>query len=1023
MLYKKNKEELLDEELFRNPTKEYRGAPFWSWNCKLDEGLLKRQIEYFKEMGFGGYIMHPRYGLDTEYLSDEFMDFISFCINEGKRNDMLSWLYDEDRWPSGFAGGIVTKVPKYRQRGLYITKDKSKLPVFETNRTKALDEGLAYFLACFDVQFDDNGNMISYNVIEEKSAAEYEKYYAYSMANPLTDGYNNFTYADIMQPDAMKRFIEVTHNEYYKRFGKEYDINIPAIFTDEPRHRLIEKLYSSDAESVAAYYWTYDFEDSFKVVYGYSMIEKLPEFIWEDDSYVRYDYFNHALNLLKNAFFKQISDATAEQSLLFTGHLMCEHELWSQIQWTGDAMRLYPYFDIPGIDLLYDNIEFLTSKQAQSIVHQYNKEGMLCELYGVTGWDFDFKCLKMQGDYLAALGVTIRVPHLSMLSMEGRSKRDYPASFNYQSPWYEEFKYLEDHFARVATILTRGEPVVKVAMLHPIETSMMSIGTHEKTDSILEEQDAMLQNIMSSVIYANIDFDFLCEALLSEQVVNVSDVLSVGAMEYNAVVIPPIKTIRSTTLDILEKFISNGGKVIFMGDCPMYCNGRKSDKAISVYNKSIKVGFDMAKLIKSLEDERDITISGTEKLVYQLRKDNSCYWLFIARAEKLNKDSAQRKEAAPKKIIVTVNDEFDAKVYDTLNGKVYVPEYSTVNGKTKIYYDLYANDSLMLCLTKANERNHVEVKETFNVESTLKWEKATYKRTEPNVVLFDVGQYSLDKKKYSKKEYLLELNRIISQKAGIEYSAVQPYAKADRDKEIKVYLQFEFESEIEIDDVTLAIENARECSAFLNGRAGVLVDGYYVDEKINLISLNGVKKGKNRINVEIPFSSVKMIEPCYLLGEFDVFLCDGDVKIKNPGKEIEFGAVTKQGMPFYGGNIIYTVEGETGSGSAKIKVEDFGAHCIRVMIDDENADLIALAPFCIEKELCAGKHKFEFICYGNRNNTFGPVHNCKNICGDYYISPRAWEKSCEYWNDKYFLQNTGILSSPLVEMRSAEEKH
>ena len=55
MLYKGNKEKKLSSELFKNPGSEYRGAPFWSWNCQLSEEELLRQIEIFKEMGFGGY--------------------------------------------------------------------------------------------------------------------------------------------------------------------------------------------------------------------------------------------------------------------------------------------------------------------------------------------------------------------------------------------------------------------------------------------------------------------------------------------------------------------------------------------------------------------------------------------------------------------------------------------------------------------------------------------------------------------------------------------------------------------------------------------------------------------------------------------------------------------------------------------------------------------------------------------------------------------------------------------------------
>ncbi|HPU58647.1 MAG TPA: hypothetical protein PLG48_03950, partial [Candidatus Avimonas sp.] len=121
MLYPKSKSSKLDKELFKNPTSEYRGTPFWAWNCELDSDLLKRQIEYLKKMGFGGFHMHSRSGMATQYLSDEFMGLVKDCVEKAKGEQMLAWLYDEDRWPSGAAGGLVTKNPEYRARHLLFT--------------------------------------------------------------------------------------------------------------------------------------------------------------------------------------------------------------------------------------------------------------------------------------------------------------------------------------------------------------------------------------------------------------------------------------------------------------------------------------------------------------------------------------------------------------------------------------------------------------------------------------------------------------------------------------------------------------------------------------------------------------------------------------------------------------------------------------------------------------------------------------------------------------------------------------
>ena len=102
------------QKLFEKPSAAFRGKPFWAWNGKLDEAELKRQIDVMREMGFGGFFIHSRAGLETEYLGEEWFSLVNACADYGKKKGMEAWLYDEDRWPSGSAGGIVTDDPRYR---------------------------------------------------------------------------------------------------------------------------------------------------------------------------------------------------------------------------------------------------------------------------------------------------------------------------------------------------------------------------------------------------------------------------------------------------------------------------------------------------------------------------------------------------------------------------------------------------------------------------------------------------------------------------------------------------------------------------------------------------------------------------------------------------------------------------------------------------------------------------------------------------------------------------------------------
>ena len=130
MLYRKNRESELKKELFQNPTNEYRGAPFWAWNCKVTKSDVDYILKDLKRMGMGGAHIHCRTGMDLPYLSDEYMEMVRYAIDQGKALGLKIWLYDEDRFPSGSAGGKVTVDEKYRQRYLLLSPIRLK----ETDR-------------------------------------------------------------------------------------------------------------------------------------------------------------------------------------------------------------------------------------------------------------------------------------------------------------------------------------------------------------------------------------------------------------------------------------------------------------------------------------------------------------------------------------------------------------------------------------------------------------------------------------------------------------------------------------------------------------------------------------------------------------------------------------------------------------------------------------------------------------------------------------------------------------------------
>ena len=1025
MLYKKNNSEKLSDELFKNPTAEYRGAPFWAWNCELDKNELLWQIEQLKKMGFGGFHIHSRSGMATRYLSPEFMELVRSCTDTAKSEGMITYLYDEDRWSSGFAGGYVTNEKKFVEKIVRFTVN----PIETVSKEEGIRDGKPYILACYDIVLNRDGTLKYYKNISEDEAAKGTKWYVYAELAEIRPWYNNKGYVDTLNKEAIDKFIDITYNSYKNSVGDEFDKTIYSIFTDEP-HFSIKKMpeFAADKKDVILS-WTTDFDKFYMSECDLDLIEKFPEVIWDlpdgRPSIVRYQYHNQICELFTRSFADNCGKWCRENGISLTGHMLFEDTLGMQTCSIGEAMRAYRSFGIPGIDILCNNVELSTAKQAQSACRQYGREAMVSELYGVTNWDFDFRGHKFQGDWQSALGVTIRVPHLSWVSMKGSAKRDYPASISYQSPWYKEYSYIENHFARVNTALTRGKPVVNVGVIHPIESYWLKFGPAENTEEIREQLETDFKSVINNLLFGTVDFDFISESLLPSQCKGISDILSVGEMNYSAVIVPGCETLRLSTVKILKEFSDRGGKLIFIGECPKYIDAKADGGVIELYEKSIRCGFDRLSILEKLEDERIVEIrnsdaSRTDNIIYQMREDTDVKWLFIARAKNQNCAGRQkyfRDNINPQDIVLRIKGEYEPFLYDTITGDIKPVGFKIINGCTEILYTLYTHDSMLLQLREPKNREYAKEAKRRELIKTIDFkENVDYERAEDNVYILDMAQYSLDGgKTFEKEEEIQRIDLKIRQELNYPLADgqdCQPWVIPKEKITNYPILKFEIESETE-SECRLAFEEAE--SVNLNGEdVTIAADGYFVDHSIKTMKLPRLKKGKNILLIKTPIGKRTSIENYFLLGDFDVVLRGVKKKIIKPERKIGFSSVTSQGMPFYGGNIKYKTTVNLPECELKIRANHYRGALIKVYIDKKEAGKIVFDPYSVDLgHICAGEHEIEFVLFGNRFNTFGALH----CCGDKreWFGPDMWYSENDEWSYEYQIKDTGILSSPVLE--------
>ncbi len=1025
MLYKKNSEQILSKELFENPTCEYRATPFWSWNNKLDKAQLMRQIDFLKQMGFGGFHMHSRTGLATEYLGDEFMEMVAACCDKAEDEQMLAWLYDEDRWPSGGAGGKVTKNKRFRRKRLVLLPHKveSALP-----KEEALEKGTIYFLAAYDLTIGSDGFIANCRRISIDDEAFGDKWYAYCEVEWDSAWHNGGSYFDSMDSESVAEFINVTHERYKEKVGNRFDKTVPAIFTDEPNVMQDGSeaiIPTPEYRWVIKCGWSRYFEEEYQKYYGEDILDRLPELFWKkadnSDSIIKYRYFDFLAHQFSQNFSGQLGEWCDKNGIALTGHLLREAQLGGQAPTCGETMRSYGEFTIPGIDMLCNWHEFTTAKQTQSAVHQYGKEGMLSELYGVTNWDFDFRGHKLQGDWQAALGVTVRVPHLAWVSMKGEAKRDFPAAIGYQSPWYKEYPYIEDHFARLNTALTRGTPIVKLGVIHPIESYWISVGPNSQTAITIAALESNFKNITEWLLEEHFDFNFICESTIP-QLSCEERPGAIGKMQYDVIIVPACITLRKTTVDFLERFRKSGGRVIFMGKAPTYMDGIISNGCEDLYNACCNIGFDKSSLSDSLEDIRNIGITyndgrQADRFIYNYRQDNDCRWLFIAHSKDPEMYCGVKDSLHCDELTITIEGEFVPTEYDTLSGNIMPIEYTHQDGKTLIKKHFHTCTSLLLKLSddtvcENTDSAQYECISAFDIKKPV-----PYTLSEPNVLLLDRAEYACDDGEWQSAEEVLRVSKKAREIFGMRPNSNQPYVLSDKPAEHTVHLKYEFESELELTDAFLAVEDADIIDITLNGqKVQNNIVGYFTDEAISKIPLSLIKKGKNVIEIDVPFGERTNIEWCYILGDFGVKLMGADAVITAKQEKVGFSDIVSQGMPFYGANITYDIEIEMPEdGAVSIQSEFYRGSLIGVGLDGKRVNRIVLPPYeTVIENVAKGKHTLSLTLFGNRYNSFGALHLVNSATE--WIGPEAWRTEGWNWCYEYRTKPFGILKSPKIKI-------
>ncbi len=911
---------------FKHPSAHFRAKPFWAWNGSLEEEEIKRQVDVMKAMGFGGFFIHSRVGLETEYLGEKWFDIINSCADYAEGQGLEAWIYDEDRWPSGSAGGKATAL---RENRIKFIRMNTGRPEWSGN-----------VIAAFSCRLDGVSVFDVKRIYPEDSIKGDIIWFDIAEGQPDSN-YNGTTYLDTMKKSATEEFIRCTHEKYASHCKQRLGTSIKGVFTDEPvRGEMMMNSMRYGLEMSVCAPYTETIFDVFLDMWGYDLKDYLPQlFLLENGnrvSQVKWHYCETIQRLFLDNFVKPIAKWCDDYNMKLTGHMLHEDSLSAQTIPNGSLMRNYELMQSPGVDILgRRNYNYHVVKQLSSVGRQTGKKQLLSELYGCSGWQMSFEDYKHIGDWQALLGINLRCPHLSWYTMAGENKRDCPGSIFFQSAWYKEYRYLEDYYARLAVFSSIGEGCCETLVINPVESMWCCIykGWAEwlnTTDDFLKKIDEKHIELCRVLLENNVEFDYGDEDMLFRLGRVEQGRLYVGNVSYSRVIIPAMITMRSTTLSLLKEFEAGGGSVVFADEAPSYIDALPCEVP--------KGSSDM----KSIYDTRIVTVDNKSIFTSVKKDEKGDYYIMLLNVDAENPASGS----------ITMPEGATEQWIPKTGASMYVPRFDEIQmhpGEMRLYRVSAAEEGAAVAAEALPE---VIVPEKFE-----------YETDEPNVLVLDMATCKFKDKCF--RGDVLKIDRAIRGECKLPYrggAMYQPwYIKKRGIKDyFKVRLEYCFESEIET-DAFLAVEQPERCKLTFNSQQIGKECGWWVDPCFKKIKVH-IRKGTNTLMLEAMYSDDFNVEAVYVLGEFGVY----NNRIGKKPSKLKLGDIREQGFPYYGGKLKYIFDCEVKEKSLLRLKGMYGAAVVKV-----NGAIVAWQPYEAELEPC---NQIEIELMLTRRNTFGPLH-------------------------------------------------
>jgi hypothetical protein len=712
---------------------------------------------------------------------------------------------------------------------------------------------------------------------------------------------------------------------------------------------------------------------------------------------VRHNYTQTLLQLFIDRWSKPWYKYCEENGLKFTGHYW-EHA-WPSMRSGGDNMAMYAWHQQPAIDMLFNQFNdssvyaqfgnIRSVKELASVANQSGRQRKLSETYGGSGWELTFAEMKRLGDWEYALGVNLMNQHLAHITLAGARKYDYPLTFTYHEPWWNDYKYLNEHYARLSMALSSGRQVNDILILEPTTSSWL-YDSYVKSNKRSGEIGQTFQDFITKLEKSQVEYDLGSENIMKDRGSVIKGKMIVGQCAYSTVVLPPMmENLDLSTFKLLKKFVAAGGTLVTFS-APSLIDGSENRQLINFFARNTEKIHSLTALNSEIISKY---FTGPEIIFSKFSGGNLYH---------------QRRVLADGQVLFLVNSSMTDTVtgalrvkgqnvleLNTLTGEIngcdYDP-YNPGNGVITVPYSIPPAGSLLLYIQKTElelmmAKLGPAIQDTIITPSSMKvcqdslnvlpiefCDLALGNETTP-----DLHNYNAADKVYKYYGF----------KNGNPWNTSVQFKTQTVDRDtfgintgFTATYHFNIKGNFDFSGFKAVVERPYLWTVTVNGNKVKAEEGkWWLDREFGVFRIgNLVKKGDNTVTLNVsPMKVNAEIEPVYIVGDFSVMPVEKGWVLEPTVNKLTTGSWKEQGMPFYSWGVTYSKEFniENPDGAYLVSLDNWKGTVAELTVNGEQATVIAFPPYQsdVTQLIKPGINRIDVKVIGSLKNLLGPHFN------------------------------------------------